>query len=102
MIKLNTKAFLTLGATWLCVTSFTSHAEGFRCGNKLVMEGDTTAEIRLKCGSPLSEEDLGYQKDGDDYVKVTRLVYDLGSGKFLRILEMRNGRLYDVIDGPRR
>lgn len=97
-----TKSNLIAGVTLLCLLPFTSHAEGFRCGNKLVMEGDTTTEIQLKCGKPLSEEDLGYQKDGDDYVKVTRLVYDLGSGKFLRILEMRNGKLYQVIDGPRR
>lgn len=66
------------------------------------MEGDTTAEIIATCGTPDREEDLGYKKINEDYVKVTRLVYDLGSGKFLRILEMRNGVLYEVIVGPRR
>ncbi|WP_416305616.1 DUF2845 domain-containing protein [Neptunicella sp. SCSIO 80796] len=72
-----------------------------RCKNKLVMEGDSTYEVKNKCGEPDSEQNSGYVKFDDAYVKVTTYFYDFGSGRFLQILEFRDGKLYSITEGPR-
>lgn len=65
------------------------------------MIGDTTSEVKKKCGLPADEENIGYVKVDDEYVNLKRYTYDLGTGKFLRILDFHNGELAKVKDGPR-
>ncbi|MEM0910203.1 MAG: DUF2845 domain-containing protein [Pseudomonadota bacterium] len=74
---------------------------GMRCGNKLVRVGATVSEVKLICGQPVDVFDGGFIKRGDRIISVTNYVYDLGKGKFLRILEFRNGKLHDIRTGPR-
>lgn len=78
-----------------------SEADGFRCKNKLVMPGDTTGEVKRKCGPPLDELALGQVEVKGKRVNMMRWTYDLGSGRFLRILEFHNGKLISIEDGPR-
>ena len=87
----------------LCLTLFSSCAlaDGFRCGTKLVMPGDTLGMVKSKCGAPEYEEDVGNVVVDNEYVNLKRLTYNLGAGRFLRILEFRNGLLVTITDGPR-
>ena len=76
-------------------------ADGFRCKNKLVMPGDTTGEVKRKCGKPLDELSLGQVEVNGKRVNMMRWTYDLGNGRFLRLLEFHNGKLVTIEDGPR-
>ncbi|MEQ5808839.1 DUF2845 domain-containing protein [Alteromonas sp. NFXS44] len=88
-----------LALTFLLSTA--TSANGLRCGTKLVLEGESTYDVIQKCGQPDSQEDLGFIRKRDDYVKVTRYIYDMGNGKFLRLLDFHNGKLIKIADGPR-
>ena len=81
--------------------SFTALADSFRCGSRVVLTGESTGEVIAKCGQPMLREELGYKKTADDYVKVERVYFDLGKGKFLKILEFHNGRLVAIKNGAR-
>jgi hypothetical protein len=76
-------------------------ADSFRCHNKVVLVGYSTFEVKNKCGIPSDEEDIGYVKVDNEYVNVKRYIYDLGRGKLLKILVFHNGKLAEIIDGPR-
>ena len=93
-------ASLTIMLSFL-LFSHTAMADGFRCKNKLVMPGDTTGEVRRKCGAPLDELSLGQVEVNGKRVHMMRWTYDLGNGRFLRLLEFHNGKLISIEDGPR-
>lgn len=79
----------------------TALADSLRCGTKLVVEGESKFEVINKCGKPAHEEDAGYLKIHDAYVKVIKLYYDLGDGHMLQILEFRNDKLVSIVSGAR-
>ena len=99
--------FLRLSLAFRCtlavlsLASCPAMADGFRCGTKLVETGDTLGVVISKCGQPLSQDDLGSVVLKGEYVNLKRVTYDLGYGKFLRILEFHNGILAEITDGPR-
>ena len=86
----------------LIVSAPSISAAGFRYENgKLAQEGDTTAEVQADCGRPLSKESVGRVKVNGTTVNLDRWTYDLGEGKFLKLLEFHDGILVDVNDGLR-
>ena len=85
----------------LVTTPIVANANGMRCGTHLISEGESTYEVIKKCGTPDYEEDLGYVKMKDSLVKSTRLIYEMGSGRFIRILDFEGGKLIKITDGPR-
>ncbi|MFQ3251681.1 MAG: hypothetical protein ACI9O6_003531 [Glaciecola sp.] len=76
-------------------------ASGFRCGNTLVMEGDTTAEVKIKCGTPFDIQDVGFKKIKNEFVKITRYTYVPEKGGLIRILEFQSGILKEIKLGSR-
>lgn len=76
-------------------------ADSFRCNNKLVREGDTTIEVKLKCGQPDDIEEIGGARVNNKLVKITRYTYYPKKGKLVKILEFQNGELVNIINGPR-
>ena len=78
-----------------------AYADSFRCNGKVVLQGASQGEVIDKCGKPVLREDRGYKQVGDDYVKVVALTFNLGSGKFVKILEFENGKLKNIENGPR-
>jgi len=108
-----------------------SQADGMRCGNSLILTGDTKAEVLIKCGEPLTRETIAIEenteyaelalkypvlykhgllknKKGVTVGKETTVTqnidqwtYHLGQGKFLRILYFEGGKLVAVEEGDR-
>lgn len=84
-------------------------AHAFRCGGALVDEGDSKAEVLIKCGNPDWKtewsEDLIDDPGGVSAYRVTsqkeRWLYNLGPKSFLRILLFEDGRLTEVTTGER-
>lgn len=76
-------------------------ADSFRCNNKLVKAGDTTVEVKIKCGKPFDIENLGSVFIKNKFVKIIRYTYVPDKGKLVKILEFQNGELVKIINGPR-
>lgn len=85
----------------LMLTSQLLKADSLRCGNRIVKTGDTKAEVKLVCGQPFETEYTANQRVGNKVFKIERYFYLQGSGKLMKILEFRNGKLYSVSNGPR-
>tara|TARA_R110000868_G_scaffold107315_6_gene293651 strand:+ start:485 stop:790 length:306 start_codon:yes stop_codon:yes gene_type:complete len=100
---MGTKVYLILSAL-LCLVCFYSGsalADSIRCGNKLVKTGDTTVEVKLKCGEPFEIENTGKVKMQNMYVDIVRYTYVPATGKLIQILEFHNGDLVKITNGPR-
>ncbi len=88
-----------------------SPAFAFRCGSKLVSEGDTRTEVLAKCGEPADKvtQRSVYRRPmiwahgrpyyiGDDYmeVPVESWTYNLGPNKLMRRVRFENGLVADI------
>jgi hypothetical protein len=85
-------------------------AEAFRCGNKLVTEGDTRGEVAAKCGDPteVDHSSIWVQPiawiggrpiqmgNGLVEVPVEVWLYNLGPNKLMRRLRFENGRVVAI------
>jgi hypothetical protein len=92
--------------------------DGFRCGNRLVTQGDHMLEVRKKCGEP----DFVSQRTDERKVKakvrhfsngqmvevgeeetidvlVEQWTYDLGPRRFIRYVDFENARVARVTTG---
>ena len=85
-------------------------AHAFRCGDKLVEEGDTRAEVRARCGEPV---EITYGsilrapvywwhgqpiRVGSDPVEVPVEIwlYNFGPNRFMRRLRFEDGELVEI------
>jgi hypothetical protein len=88
-----------------------SPAFAFRCGTKLVSEGDSRSEVAAKCGEPTEIVSQGsifrrpvvwnygrpyYIGDGFIEVPVETWLYNLGTNKLMRRLRFEGGFVTDI------
>jgi hypothetical protein len=116
--------FIMIAAAFLLVTA-PDPVLAFRCGTRLVSPGDTSAEVRAKCGEPShtdswEEERIqrefvipyvpksgrsgGYSPYREPFlvktrVKIEEWTYNLGPSSFTRYLRFENGRLVEIFTG---
>ncbi|OGW34255.1 MAG: hypothetical protein A2010_00030 [Nitrospirae bacterium GWD2_57_9] len=84
-----------------------AEAETLRCGSSLVSEGETKADVLMKCGEPASresrQEETVERLDAETKRIVTTVIdewtYDFGPNSLIRILEFRSGKLTDIREG---
>ena len=73
-----------------------------KCGNNAYAnEGETTSEIKMKCGTPMDTENLGDVDIRGKRVHLERWTYKPGYGSFYQIFEFQNGILVSVKQGAR-
>jgi hypothetical protein len=94
----------------LAATAGSVHAEAFRCGTKLVTEGDTRAEVANKCGDPtdvdhstiLVQPTVWFHGRpvalGNGFVEVPVEVwlYNLGPQKLMRRVRFQDGKVVSI------
>ena len=51
----------------LLLSTIAEASSTLRCGSQLVSKGDSAAEVRTKCGTPLSQDFIGYKQIRDEY-----------------------------------
>jgi len=90
----------------LILLSMSASASAMRCKNALISEGDTTAEMLLKCGEPMLREDISRTEENQygNVVEVKygeRWTYNFGKNEFMRFVMVRNGKIVDIENGPR-
>ena len=85
-------------------------AWAFRCGNHLVVEGDTRAAVRAKCGDPTDISRRSVLRPpiiwrygrpirvghDDIEVEVESWVYNLGTNRFMRRLRFEDGVVVEI------
>lgn len=88
-------------------------AEAFRCGNRIVSEGDDISHVYHICGEPASTQHWTEVRVRPVYhyryrlhqryavrlpveIQVEEWTYNLGARRFMRRLRFENGRLVDI------
>jgi Protein of unknown function (DUF2845) len=85
-------------------------AWAFRCGTRLVSEGDTAGQVRAKCGPPTEVSRRYIQRapvfwrngypirlwGGDLGVPVETWIYNLGSTRLMRQLRLEDGVVVEI------
>lgn len=82
-------------------------AAEYRCADKIISVGDTSADLFMKCGEPdwkqSHAEDIIENRDKDSKHKTSITVeewtYNLGTDRFMRIFTLRAGKVVDVQSG---
>lgn len=79
-------------------------ADSFRCGRRVVRDGDTAAEVLERCGEPAARE-KGYETlwlvGGQRRVRVERWRYRPGAGRLERIVLLHRGEVVKIRSGSR-
>lgn len=86
-----------------------AHADGFRCGTRLVLDGVTQSQVRNWCGEPtdVSRRSIWrpaviwrygrpYHLGGDIEVPVETWTYNLGPSKLMRRIRFEDGEVVEI------
>jgi hypothetical protein len=87
--------------------STTVHADALRCGNRLLREGDTRAEVRSFCGEPVDVQTRyilrrAYARSGFAYndsaveVPVETWTFNFGPYKLMRRVRFVDGLIEEI------
>ena len=90
----------------LMASVLTAQAGTLRCGSKLVTEGEPTATLLSKCGKPalvepMTQSALSVTGELTQISAGERWTYEMGSGKFMQIVTIKNGVIVSIENGPR-
>ena len=90
----------------LLVAALPVHAGTLRCKSALLTEGDTTAELLIRCGQPLLKEDLTRYEENGFGARMTvkyaeRWTYNFVRSEFMQFVTVENGVITEIEDGPR-
>ena len=90
----------------LLVATLPVDAGTLRCKSALLTEGDTTAELLIRCGQPMLKEVLTrFEENGFGArmpVKYAeRWTYNFGRSEFMQFVTVENGVITEIEDGPR-
>lgn len=112
--------YAVLSAAALMLGAGDAAAEGMRCGNRLVSKGDSTYEVRSRCGEPREatrrvetrserrrvrvpcgrgEARCDRVQEVTVDVVIDEWVYDFGPQTFVRYLTFVDGKLFRVNTG---
>jgi Protein of unknown function (DUF2845) len=105
-----TRLFGSLSLALVLLLGLPQAAWAFRCGTRLVSEGDTASEVRAKCGPPTEVSRRYIQRapvywhggypvrlwGGDLEVPVETWIYNLGSTRLMRQLRLEDGVVVEI------
>ena len=100
-MKISTYKKRAITMALVIIASPAFSASTMRCGNKVVVVGDTTTEVKIICGKPFDSQSTGLKETNDTYVQIERYTYVFGKGKISKILEFHGGKLVKIENGPR-
>lgn len=75
----------------LLMATFTATAgQTLRCGNSLILEGDSGYRVVVKCGKPIYREDYRI----DIHTTVRSLYYSFG--QTIRVVKIKHGLVFEI------
>lgn len=120
-MKPRTISFIMASAIALAIAfAVPAPAGAFRCGNRLVTEGDSMGSVLVKCGSPdvkhvsRSETHTGYRERtvrvrrnmwvtrgaaDSATVQIETWIYNMGENRMTRVLTFEDGILTEIAAG---
>jgi Protein of unknown function (DUF2845) len=101
---------LWVAGALLAAALLATPAQAFRCGSRLVSEGDTRAQVRAKCGDPADVEHRSVWRQpvvwvhGRPYhlssdlieIPVESWIYNLGPNKLMRRVRFEDGVVVEI------
>lgn len=82
---------------------FSIQAQALRCGNELILEGDTTAKLLKYCGKPTNkakETATVFRDTGNGRIKEVKKVetwtYNFGPSDFYYIISVEKGKVVAI------
>jgi hypothetical protein len=87
-----------LFALLLVVSTFAQarSVKSIRCGTEMVRLGASTFELIQKCGEPDLKETIEAKEETSE-----RWTYNCGTGRFIKIISMRGGKIWKIEEGVR-
>lgn len=85
----------------LSIASVAAASSKMRCGSELVSVGDSTAQVLLQCGEPMTRERVALESSGSTEKLVELWTYAFGPGQFLKLLTFEAGKLAAIESGER-
>jgi hypothetical protein len=94
----------------LALVAAPAGADSFRCGTRLITDGATMAEVRARCGEPVSVERREvwrrptywingrryFASDREAPVPVEFWIYNLGSHRLMRRIRFEDGLVTEI------
>jgi hypothetical protein len=72
----------------------------FRCGSRIVSEGDSVAALLAACGQPAYRDAWSLSNGYDTVAASEQWYYNFGPNLLLRVVRLRAGRIVDIdVDG---
>jgi len=107
------KRFLAVIIVASLMVPFALFADTMPCGKKMVATGNSTGEVLIKCGEPLSKEysskkvfkeskDPKVQPVLAEEIKIEKWTYKQDDKKFIRIVTFHNGVIKKIETGSRK
>jgi len=82
----------------MVVSSFAQSSEvrSIRCGTNIVRVGASPYELTQKCGEPDQKDIIEAREETSE-----RWTYNCGTGRFIKIITMRGGKVWKIENGVR-
>jgi hypothetical protein len=74
---------------------------GMRCGNDLVQEGESAAQLLLVCGEPMLRQTIALENTSKTEGIVEQWTYNFGPGTLLQIVTLEGGKIARIENGAR-
>jgi hypothetical protein len=74
---------------------------GMRCGNDLVQEGESAAQLLLVCGEPMLRQTIAVENTSKTEGIVEQWTYNFGPGTLLQIVTLEGGKIAKIENGAR-
>lgn len=111
-MRVSLRLVIALGLCSFAAAEVAHAADSLRCGNKLVGTGDSTYDVRVRCGEPAFTTRRveyrtaagwlpGTSASHTVEVVIEEWTYDFGPQRFVQHLLFEQGRLIAVVAGHR-
>ena len=98
LFYLSTLTVALLFALLVVVSTFAQarSVKSMRCGTEILRLGASTFELIQKCGDPDLKETIERREETSE-----RWTYNCGTGRFIKIITLRRGKVWRIEEGDR-
>ena len=91
-----TVALLFVSLVVVSIFAQARSVQSIRCGTEIVRLGVSTFELIQKCGEPDLKETIEAKEETSE-----RWTYNCGTGRFIKIITLRRGKVWRIEEGDR-
>lgn len=104
------KAFMILFAASVLAYAAPAFGDSFRCNNVVFLDGDSRADLLVKCGEPNYEDVIEEKTEGESASDqrfllkrkyVVEWYYNCGENQFIKIVTIEGGKIISIRNGQK-